>query len=403
MALLLESAALRLYRPAKSPSSLIVFSDDWGRHPSSCQHLTQHWLKKYSIDWVNTIGMRKPKFDLATVQRGVGKLKSWVIPEAKKADQVSIPDNLRVHSPKMWPSFDGKFGRNLNRKLLAKSLQRIVDLQPELPVVITTIPIVADLIDLVSARQWIYYCVDDFSEWPGLDGRTLERMEMQVIEKADRIICVSENLQEKMQDHGREASLLTHGVDLESWQSGQATGQLKALGLEAPYVLFWGVIDPRMDLQFLRHLNHSMKQGSIVLVGPEADLPSELSSLTRVHRIGKRPFAELPSLAQEANVLVMPYVDSLVTHAMQPLKLKEYLATGKPVVVRDLPANRSWADALDLAADAESFVKKVLHRLAIGIDKTQLTARERLIDESWSSKAEEFSRLAGWLPSEEFE
>ena len=67
------------------------------------------------------------------------------------------------------------------------------------------------------------------------------------------------------------------------------------------------------------------------------------------------PFEELPRLAREAGVLVMPYADLPVTRAMQPLKLKEYLATGRPVVVRDLPATRPWADCLDLADTAEEF------------------------------------------------
>ena len=37
-----------------------------------------------------------------------------------------------------------------------------------------------------------------------------------------------------------------------------------------------------------------------------------------------------PALAREAAVLIMPYADLPVTRAMQPLKLKEYLATDRP-------------------------------------------------------------------------
>ena len=48
-----------------SPVSFIVFSDDWGRHPSSCQHLFRRLLPRYRTFWVNTIGMRRPRLDLA--------------------------------------------------------------------------------------------------------------------------------------------------------------------------------------------------------------------------------------------------------------------------------------------------------------------------------------------------
>ena len=48
---------------------LLVFSDDWGRHPSSCQHLVRHLLPRRRVTWVNTIGMRPPRLDLATAKR----------------------------------------------------------------------------------------------------------------------------------------------------------------------------------------------------------------------------------------------------------------------------------------------------------------------------------------------
>ena len=89
----------------------------------------------------------------------------------------------------------------------------------------------------------------------------------------------------------------------------------------------------------------------------------------------------------------MPYIDAPVTRAMQPLKLKEYLATGKPVVVRDLPANREWADALDLAADPTEFAQAVIRRLSSGFAGQAIEARRRLASESWSAKAQRFSQI----------
>jgi hypothetical protein len=88
----------------------------------------------------------------------------------------------------------------------------------------------------------------------------------------------------------------------------------------------------------------------------------------------------------------MPYADLPVTRAIQPLKLKEYLATGKPTVVRDLPAVRPWADCLDLVDTAESFSKAVRLRLAEGLPEQQQRARARLAAESWQEKARLFEQ-----------
>ena len=86
----------------------------------------------------------------------------------------------------------------------------------------------------------------------------------------------------------------------------------------------------------------------------------------------------------------MPYIDAPVTQAMQPLKLKEYLATGRPCVVRDLGTTRAWADALDIAATPEQFTAAVLARLSGDTPLSQLEARKRLATESWAAKAEQF-------------
>jgi hypothetical protein len=103
-------------------------------------------------------------------------------------------------------------------------------------------------------------------------------------------------------------------------------------------------------------------------------------------------------LAQEAAVLVMPYADLPVTQAIQPLKLKEYLATGKPTVVRDLPAVRAWADCLDIVDTPEKFSQAVRRRALEGLPDVQKQGRERLAQESWSEKARTFER---WILAEE--
>jgi glycosyltransferase involved in cell wall biosynthesis len=150
----------------------------------------------------------------------------------------------------------------------------------------------------------------------------------------------------------------------------------------------------------VRRLAAELPSGSIVLAGPEADPDPALRATPRVVHLGTLPFEQLPRLAREASVLIMPYANLPVTQAMQPLKLKEYLATGKPVVVRDLPANRDWAACLDLADDSPSFCRQVILRLHTGVPEDQNTARRRLASESWRIKARLFEdRLFPAQPS----
>jgi glycosyltransferase involved in cell wall biosynthesis len=381
--------------------ALIVLADDWGRHPSSCQHLIRHILPNRRVTWVNTIGTRPPALNWVTITRGFGKLKQWV-GLARKSPPKAVGGfgagtQPLVLNPKMWPSFRTRIGRGLNRRLLARALRPIAESGTP-PIIITTLPLVADLVGRVRAARWLYYCVDDLTVWPSLDGKTMLRMEAELVAKVDVAVAVSETLQTHLTKLGKPSHLLTHGVDLGFWRSPVPSDTPLSLGVLAeisgPLVVFWGVIDRRMDVNFIRRLGEAMTGGTILLVGPQDNPDSELLRLPRVRTLPALPFADLPALAARTAVFIAPYADLPVTRAMQPLKLKEYIATGKPVVVRSLPATTPWADCADVVETPEAFASAVLARLRDGVPEEQRRARTRLEDESWAAKAAQFER---WL------
>jgi glycosyltransferase involved in cell wall biosynthesis len=370
---------------------LLVFADDWGRHPSSAQHLIGHLLVRHPVLWVNTIGTRTPAFNLITLRRGLERLRHWTASEPAKVHH----PHLRVVTPWMWPWFSSACNRRLNRALLVKQLRPLLQQLSPTPLAITTLPIVADLVEHLPVNRWVYYCVDDFGQWPGLDGPALQSMEQSLLGKVDEVVAVSEELQGRLAQLGRSSRLLTHGVDLDFWQSGAVQGPLpEVTTLPRPLIVFWGVIDQRMDVELVRRVAQEMTTGTLLLVGPQQNPDPVLVRLPRVVCRSPVPYERLPSLAESADVLVMPYANLPVTRAMQPLKLKEYLATNKPIVVRDLPATRPWADCLDLATSAEEFSTLVKRRLCDGVPPSQVAARQRLEHESWVAKAKLFE---GWI------
>ena len=377
----------------RAPSNdrcLVVFSDDWGRHPSSCQHLVRELLGSCRVEWINTIGTRGLSLNWDLVRRGAQKLLQWGARSGQQPTRESGPAPS-VHNPLMYPGFRSRWQRRLNARLLANHLTRKVRGLKD-AVVLSSVPITADLSQQFDAKRWVYYCVDDFSEWPGLDAGPLRRMEQDLVARADRIVAAGENLAVRIHGLGREAQVITHGIDFAHWTRTDGDAAMLA-GLPQPIVLFWGLVDRRLDVAMIEQLSRCMSSGSIVLVGPQQDPDPRLARIPRVHLPGVCAYENLPALARAAAVLVMPYADLPVTRAMQPLKMKEYLATGRPVVVARLPAVGDWKDCMDVADDAAQFAELVVARLGAPLPEPQRRARERLRDESWRSKAAKFAEI----------
>ena len=133
--------------------------------------------------------------------------------------------------------------------------------------------------------------------------------------------------------------------------------------------------------------------GTLVIFGPLQEFDPAIASHKNIVLPGPVPYEDLPFIARHADVLVMPYADLPVTRAIQPLKFKEYLASGRPVVSRRLPAVTPWDAAADLVDLEEELVDITSVRIQSGVPPEQKQARRCLAQESWAAKAAQFERL----------
>ena len=385
---------------------IVLFADDFGRHPSNSQHLAMRMAKDRRILWVNTIGTRKPRLCAADVKRAFGKISQWIRRLANRpADspsKQSVPHNIRVVNPLMWPGFGTRLSRWFNAWSMARTIERATEgWFDQSPVVLTTLPIAADLADRLDAHRWLYYAVDDWTAWPGLDHKTLAAMEADLIGSCDSLAAVSETLAARLSDKPEECELIDHGIDAESWRSistNDCSDQDKAVleqieALPSPRAVYWGLIDDRLDYTAVARMaeHHEM---SVALVGPIQGEAKKLEGHKGVHYLGPIGRASLPLVAEAADVLIAPYVESAATRAMQPLKLKEYLATDRPVVCTRLPSTQQWDDCCD-AVPQHKLADRAAESAFLGSDPSQIKARQRRLEgESWESKA---ARLDAWI------
>ena len=372
----------------------LVFSDDWGEHPSSCQHLFKILSDLHPTIWVNTVGLRVPGFNLNDAVKSFRKL-SAMMSEPGRDRQHKEQATPIVCIPPMTPFHSPPWLANWNHNSLKKNvLKELRQQRFDEYTIITTTPSVSDVLSQLGARKIIYYCVDDFSEWPGMEKQLILDLEGRLLQQTDAVICTSQVLYKKFRDY-YPTHLLKHGVDLELFSSPAPVEHRCLDRIPSPRVGYFGNIDQRTDFHFIQKLALALPYVSFVFTGPTQANVSDLKMHPNIFFTGAIPYEELPSVVQGWDACLLPYHLNALTRNINPLKLKEYLATGKPVISTPLP------DACELS----EFVKIIEARNIAGwrnaIDEAisgqwlpdKKALGEFLANESWTRKADIFLRI----------
>jgi glycosyltransferase involved in cell wall biosynthesis len=111
-----------------------------------------------------------------------------------------------------------------------------------------------------------------------------------------------------------------------------------------------------------------------------------------VHFLGRKPYSALPSYCAGIDVAILPFVINELTLASNPLKLREYLAAGLPVVTSDIPEVRRLSEHVRIGTSYEEFLAHIDNCLARGAGP-QASISDAMAGESWDSKVEEMSSL----------
>jgi len=374
---------------------LIVFGEDFNRHPHCLEHLVRRLIPFNRVLWVETIGMRSPKLSIYDLKRVWQKLGTWFRRSTKSTGgETSLPANLSLISPLMIPYNRYRLIRKLNRFLVVRSVKKAMRvLAFQQPILLTSIPSTCDFIDHLGEALSIYYCVDEFSLWPGIDPGVIGPMERELISKVDLVLTTSDALFEAKQKLHPGTELLTHGVDVEHFRVlGEARGNRKKVG-------FFGLIDERVDRTLLLALSKRFPSVEFHFIG---EVVVELGSLHKQQNLiwhGKLSYDKLPEAIQDYSLFILPYLVNELTRFINPLKIKEYLATGRPVVTTSLKELERFQDVVWVARDYEGFFRGVSDVLEERRAIDSHLIERHLKGQSWDDKAEWLSQRVNSLPS----
>jgi glycosyltransferase involved in cell wall biosynthesis len=368
----------------RSRPSLLVFGDDWARHPSSVQHLVKRLRPDYRILWVNSIGTRQVKANSITVRRALEKVNNW------RQGLKQVSEAMWVIDLPMLPGTGRPLIRNINRCLVTSRLRSMLArLGMERPTVLTTLPYMNWLIRDLPRAGLVYYCTDDYSHWPSADGPMLRQADRELAESADLILAASRLLHQRYEHTGR-CHYFPHGVDFEHFASVQAAKRPMPSNGErkTSRIGFFGLIYEKLDFELLTAVAQAFPHARLDMIGPVATCPEAFAQLPNVHFAGAKPYEELPRHLADLDVLLLPYVNDEMIRQSGPLKLRECLASGKPTVSIDVPDVRAYVPHVRIGTDISEFVVQVGAALAERHDLERVRGRQDAVrQDGWDERA----------------
>jgi glycosyltransferase involved in cell wall biosynthesis len=363
-------------------SDLIVFGEDWGAHPSSTQHLVSHLPGDRRIVWVNSIGLRRPRLTFGDAGRVVRKLTAAVRPPARPVRAAGPPAPGPVVQPIILPMARGALARGLNRFLLARTVgaaARAARLHR--PVLWISLPSAIDAVGALDESAVVYYCGDDFGALAGVDHDRCLAMEAELAGLADLILAASPLMAARFP--AAKTHLLPHGVDLGLF----GTPVPRAADLpDGPVAGFYGTLAEWLDYALIAATARLLPDWRFVFVGPVAADVSAIAGLANVFLLGARPHAALPSYAQHWTAGLIPFLDNAQIRASNPLKLREYLAAGRPIVTTPFPAMLPYAQHMAVAAAPGTFAA-ALRAALLDPPGAAAARRAAVAGESWEARA----------------
>jgi glycosyltransferase involved in cell wall biosynthesis len=364
---------------------IVCFSHDWSGDPLSKTHLMRLAARDNRVLWVNSIGYRAPTASRADVGRAFRKLAAAAKPLRE------VEPNLFVLSPLAVPAYGVAAVRRLNTALLrlqVRSAMRRLGFRR--PINWTFNPAAGLVAGSLGEDLLLYHCVDEYTAFSGVPSEALIQIEQRLLRRADAVIVSAERLYRSKAPFNPRIALVRHGVDFEHFCRAldpRTRVPDEIARLPRPVIGYFGLLGKDwVDVGLLEHLARRFAHGSLVLVGKATMDLSSLSRLPNVHLLGRKPYADLPAYCKGFDVAVIPFPVTEVTLNANPLKAREYLAAGLPVVSTPIPE----VEVLGLCrvgAGPEAFAGEV--EAALREPGPSRARSEGVRDQSWAARLDE--------------
>ena len=362
-----------------------IGGEDWWYHNRGHFdfQIMRRLARRMPVLFVNSIAVRMPRVtgDRMFAERIQRKLKSLA------RGVVNVENSFWVFSPVSVP---GGAGQRLTGWALAPQIRLAAQRAGiRRPVLWVHCPAGQSLVGKLGEAAVVMQRTDRFEAFPEGDPELLGRQIAALKEAADLVVYAAPHLMAEEAGEVGKQLLVTHGVELEAFVAagrnpGRGPGDISFL--KRPRVGFIGGIDAHtFDPELFLAVARRLADVQFVMIGGSS-LPEDWCTLDNVKFAGRKPYEAIARYMAAMDVLIMPWNRSEWIKACNPVKLKEYLAVGRPVVTTDFAALDGWRDLVRVAEGADAFADAIRRALAEPFDAE--AARARLAPESWDAKSD---------------
>lgn len=377
--------------PTTAADGIVCFGGiDWWYHNrghSECQVMTRLASEK-PVLWINSIGMRAPSRGKTELpfKRYLRKFRSTL--QGLKRD----PDSgMWVYSPLFVPRYTLPWLR-FNGRFLAfqiNLLRRFLGMKN--PAAWVTVPTAIEAVERMRWSQVIFNRSDEFSRFPEADTDFIAGLEKRLLKLSDTVLFTSHALMDREASQCRAPNYLGHGVDFDRFSQARkpewpSEPPASLAHLKRPIVGYYGALDDyTVDKELLIKIARRIAPGTLLIVGPKAMDTTSIEAEPNVHYIGQVPYEDVPRYAGAFDVAIMPWLMNEWIASSNPIKLREYLAIGFPIVTTWFAELEPYKDLVYSATSHDTFLESLEEALQEKDPASVLRRRASVQDCTWDA------------------
>lgn len=373
---------------------IIYFGNDWhSENRTSSHHVAIRLAQRTPLLYVSSPGLRAPTASGRDLRRMLRKLLATLRPPVRIEGNLwhcTVPQLpfRRIPGVDLLNRWFGCWA--VRRAARAAGIRRRISW--------FVVPHPGFLAGRLDEDLCVYYCIDDYAAHPGVDARLIGARDEDLSRRADLLFVAPPALLATKQALNPHTVFSPHGVDLDLFaRSADPATEIAvaARDLPHPVVGYFGSLHEWIDFELIEWLALQRPHWSFLLVGHEAADLGNLRRLPNVHLPGAQPYAQLPGWARAFDAAIIPYRLNRQVANANPLKLREYLAAGKPVVsVRNVEIEK-FAEWVRIADNRASFLDAL--DAAVDDNSAQACARRMaaVADQSWDRRVDEVVARVG--------